>query len=398
MFLPYRNQNPPESFPYATVSLIVLNIVVYVFTSQMGLVIRPEVAHNFGASVGNFHWYQMFSSMFLHSGPIHIIGNMWFLYLFGFAVEGRMRTPKFLILYFLAGILGGVAHLLIAGQISPKIPAIGASGAIMGVMGGAMYLFPHSPVDVAWTFWWRFGTSEWKLWWVGCFYIAFDLLEAFLTTTLGVSGGVANLAHLGGVASGFLIPFCMGIQRDTEELSDAKSTLFMTNDVSLLSERELRDMYHVNPTRSDVALHFLNKTVFGNGPYRAEALKAFREQFAQIIVKEPIQIVCQVASGLLMSDPAALTVSEMGRMAARAEREGFFPNAIELHRRIVNDPRASKTDIEGSAFRIAMLMESAFQDFSQAKQWYEYILQTFPMSPIIGQVKARLQFIATRVP
>lgn len=396
MFLPYRNQNPPESFPYATIGLIVANVVIYIFTSQMGLVIREDVAHNFGISIGNFHWYQLITNMFLHGGPIHLIGNMWFLYLFGFAVEGRMRTPKFLILYFLAGMLGSGAHLLISGQISPNIPAIGASGAIMGVMGSAMYMFPFSPVDVAWTFWWRFGTSEWKLWWVGCYFVGFDILEAVITTAAKVSGGVANLAHLGGVASGFLIPICMGIRRDTELISDAKSTLFMTNDVSLLSERELRDLHHINPTRSDVALHFLSKTVFGNSPYKSEAIKAFHDQFSQILTKEPIQMVCQAVTGLLMADPVALTVAQMGRVAARAEKEGAFPQSLALHRRIVEDPRATNTDVEGSSFRIAMLFESAFQDYAQAKQWYEYLLQTFPMSPIIGQVKTRMQFLATK--
>lgn len=398
MFLPYRNQNPPESFPYATVSLIVLNVVIYVFTSQSGLVIREDVALNFGVSLGNFHWYQMFSSMFLHSGPLHLIGNMWFLYLFGFAVEGRMRTPKFLILYLLAGLLGSAAHLLIAGQVNPKIPCIGASGAIMGVMGSAIYMFPFSPVDVAWTFWWRFGTSEWKLWWVGCYYIGFDILEAAITTAAKVSGGVANLAHLGGVASGFLIPLCMGIRRDTEHISDAKSTLYMTNDISLLNERELRDLYHVNPTRSDVALHLLNKSIFGNSPYKAEAITAFRQQLPKIMTNEPIQFVCQAVNGLLMDDPNSLTVSEIGRIATRAEKEGQFPAAVALHRRITSDPRASNTDVESSSFRVAMLYESAFQDYAQAKQWYEYLLQTFPMSPIINQVKSRLQFISTRTP
>ena len=364
----------------------------------MGLVIREDVALNFGISVGNFHWYQFVTNMFLHGGPLHLIGNMWFLYLFGFAVEGRMRTTKFLILYFLAGIVGSAAHMLIVGQMDPKIPAIGASGAIMGVMGGAMYMFPFSPVDVAWTFWYRFGTSEWKLWWVGCYYIAFDVLEAVITTTARVSGGVANLAHIGGVVSGFLIPLCMGIQRDTENVSDAKATLHLTNDISLLNERDLRDMHHLNPTRSDVALQLLSKSIFGNSPYKAEAIKAFQDQFSQILVKEPIQPVCHAVNGLLMDNAGSLTVAQIGRVASRAEKEGQYPQAVALHRRIVDDPRATNTDIEGSCFRIAMLYESAFQDFGQACQWYEYILQRFPMSPVVSQVKGRLQVISARKP
>jgi hypothetical protein len=171
----------------------------------------------------------------------------------------------------------------------------------------------------------------------------------------------------------------------------------MTKDVSLLSIRDLRDLHHINPTRSDVALMLLNKVVFiANSPYMKEAVQAFQDQFNAIVTNEPIQVVCQTVSGLVMADPNALTVAQLGRVAARADREGLFPTALDLHRRIVHDPRSTKTDVEGSAFRIAMLFESAFQDYAQAKQWYKYILNTFPMSPIVTQVKARLQFLATR--
>lgn len=397
MFLPYRNQNPPETFPFATVCLIVANVVLYFATSVNGLVIKEDIALNFGTSLANFHWYQLISSMFLHGGPFHLIGNMWFLYLFGFAVEGRLKAPKFLILYFLAGFAGDALHLLLVGQMAPKVPMIGASGAIMGVMGAAMYMFPHATVDVAWTFWWRFGTSEWKLWWVGLYYVAFDILEAVITTTAKVSGGVANLAHLGGVATGFLLPAIMRVKRDDEQMADAKSTLYMTNDITLLSERELRDLHRVNPTRPDITLQWLNKSIFSShSTSRDEAVKAFHQMFPRIIVSEPIALVCQAVNGLLLSDPNALTPAQMGRVASRAEKEGQFAPALQLYRTIANDPRATSTDIEGASFRVAMLLESAFQDYGQAKEWYDYIKTTFPMSPVITQVNQRLQFLTTK--
>ena len=79
MFLPYRNQSPPESFPYATIGLIVVNVVTYGLTTDMGIVVREKIAIEGGTSVANFHWYQLFTSMFLHASPLHLIGNMWFL-------------------------------------------------------------------------------------------------------------------------------------------------------------------------------------------------------------------------------------------------------------------------------------------------------------------------------
>ena len=376
--------------------LIIVNVVTYFLTSNSGLVIREDVALNFGESMANFHWYQMFTSMFLHGGLLHLLGNMWFLYLFGFAVEGRMRTFKYLLLYVASGLIGGFSHLLIVGSMEPKVPAIGASGAIMGVMGAAIYMFPFSPVDVAWTFWYRFGSSEWKLWWVGMYYIGINILEATLTSIAKVSGGVANLAHLGGVASGFLIPWMLRIKRDDENTSDAKSTLYMTNDVTLLSERELKDMYAHHPGRNDIVVAWVTKSCFGNGPTRPEAIQVFRNHFNGIVTQQPIHVLCQTVNVILMTDPLALTPSEIGRVASRAEKEGQYPDALQYYRRIVNDTRSTQSDIEGSAFRAAMLLESAFQDYPQAKEWYEFVKHNYPMSPIMNQVKARLQFLATK--
>lgn len=405
MFLPYRNQNPPESFPYGTVGLMIANVVTYCLTTDYGMVIKKSVALQGGMSMAHFHPYQFFTSMFLHGEPMHLLGNMWFLYLFGFAVEGRMRTPKFLLLYFLSGIIGGATHLLIAGRTSPDVPIIGASGAIMGVMGAAIYMFPFAPVDVFWTFFYRIGRSVWKLWWVGGYFIFFDLLYATVTQVAGVSMGVANLAHLGGVASGALIAWIMRIKRDDESVSDAKATLYVDKHAMNLSEYDLQRVVEQNPNRTDLIVQWLNKSIYGGGPThygygrtRNEAIHAFKTHFSKIVTNEPIQYLCHTVNALLMTAPEVLTPRELGQLAARAEREGMHADSFKYYQRIVNDARATQSDVEGAAFRVAMLLETQFHDFAQAQQWYTYIKQRFPMSPIITQVDARLNLLARSTP
>lgn len=395
ILLPYRNQNPPESWPIATILLIVFNTTFFFLTSKFGLVIKPDVATEYGLSWANFAWYQIFTSMFLHGDIMHLLGNMFFLYLMGFAVEGRLRTWKFLLLYFVAGLVGSGLHMLVSGTAAPKIPVIGASGAIMGVMGASMYMFPHAPVDVFWWFFYRIGTMEWRMWHVGLMYICFDLLDIFLEILSGTPGGTANFAHLGGVAAGAFICWVLRAVRDDERVAQAKATLHQTNDVSLLHEKELRDLYAVNPTRPDVALHWMVKSSFTNQQTSTypEAVKAFHQQFNGILDTQPMHLVNQVVNGMLLNNPQLISIQQISRVAAKAEKEGHYAPALQFYQKVVHDPRSSATDVEGASFRIAMLYESAFNDLASAKQWYEYIAQAFPMSPVMTQVNTRLTFI-----
>src|SRR5438445_129546 len=123
MFLPYRSKNPPESFPYVTVGLIVINTIVFALTSEAFLVIRPEMLERFAVSHNTLSPLRILTAMFLHGDIMHLAGNMLFLWIFGAAVEGRLRGPKFIVLYLLCGLAGDVFHELIFGLKSPDTPS-----------------------------------------------------------------------------------------------------------------------------------------------------------------------------------------------------------------------------------------------------------------------------------
>ena len=148
MILPVKAKNLPESFPYVTVALITLNVIIYCFTAEYGLFIRESVVDQWALKGSDFFSVNLLTSMFLHADPFHLLGNMWFLYLFGFAVEGRMKAIKFTVLYLVSGFCGDLLHQLFFGITQPDIPGLGASGAIMGVMGAAIFIFPHSRIKV----------------------------------------------------------------------------------------------------------------------------------------------------------------------------------------------------------------------------------------------------------
>ena len=137
MLLPYRTKNPPEHFPFVTVTLIVLNVVIYLATSTDHAFFRvnDSALENFAVSHNNLGLFRLTSAMFLHANIEHILGNMLFLWLFGAAAEGRLRPLKFITLYLIAGWTGGLLSDFMQGLSNPDVPSLGASGAIMGLAG-----------------------------------------------------------------------------------------------------------------------------------------------------------------------------------------------------------------------------------------------------------------------
>jgi membrane associated rhomboid family serine protease len=214
MFLPIRAKNPPESLPIATCILIFANVGFYALTSD-GIVIHRDALVKFAVSGINFDLQHILTAMFLHGSIFHILGNMWFLYLFGFAVEGRMRSLKFLVIYFVAGFAGTFLDHFMSARNS-EIPSLGASGAIMGVVAAGLWLFPHAKISTLWSFFFRFGVSDWPLWGVALYFLGFDVLFAII----GAGDGVAHLAHIGGALGGLLACMAFLPRRDTAEASE----------------------------------------------------------------------------------------------------------------------------------------------------------------------------------
>ena len=143
---PLRDINKAESTPILTRLLVILNIAVFIYT-----LLSP----NYEAIIETYgfrpiylytmtHLETMFTSMFLHGGFEHIIGNMWFLWIFGDNVEDKLGRPMFLTLYFLSGIFGSVLFSLTS--INMNIVAIGASGAVSGILGAYLILFPNARI------------------------------------------------------------------------------------------------------------------------------------------------------------------------------------------------------------------------------------------------------------
>ena len=215
-FLPYKDDNPTRSTPIVNWLLIIANIWVF-FTWQFPLGPKEQAAYfsSFGFIPATFfvqffypsvegiiwEWYSVVTSMFSHGGVAHLFGNMLFLYLYGDNMEDAFGKLRYLIFYLGCGLLAALAQAFL--NPASQIPMVGASGAISGVIGGYLLLYPKANIRV---FYWIIlfiGTIMVPAYLV----LGIWLLEQVLLfpESMKNAGGVAIAAHLGGFAGGFIL-------------------------------------------------------------------------------------------------------------------------------------------------------------------------------------------------
>lgn len=204
---PISDSIPSRRFPFINIGLII--ITCYIFYLQM---INPEsftINYALVPSLVNLADYstllQFITSIFLHGGWLHIISNMWFLWIFGDNVEGSLGHFWYLILYLLSGIIGGLAQYIF--MPSSDIPMLGASGAVAGALGAYFLLFPHHKIKTLIPI---FGfisfTNVSAYIMLGYWFVLQILSGAMSLPSSGVDeGGVAFWAHVGGFLAGLIM-------------------------------------------------------------------------------------------------------------------------------------------------------------------------------------------------
>lgn len=196
-FFPLKDDNPRKSVPFINWLFIIINIVVFV----VSLSSLEEFVNVYGFTPAQFSILTIFTSMFLHGSIAHIFGNMWFLYIFGDNVEDSFGHLKYFIFYILAGISASMLHFLL--NIGSSVPAVGASGAISGILGAYVVLFPHVGIYVTGAFG-HVGKVSAKFM-IGVWFL-FQLLSGTISL-FGYQSGIAFFAHIGGFVFGAVIAF-----------------------------------------------------------------------------------------------------------------------------------------------------------------------------------------------
>jgi membrane associated rhomboid family serine protease len=222
---PLKDNIPTLRFPVVTVTFIALNVIAYFFWQRGGISLNPESQHYLcnlydfavipaeitdpGEQLGPAGcrsaptWLTLFTAMFMHGGLLHLGGNLLFLWIFGNNVEDSMGPWRFIAFY----LLGGLAATALQVAIDPDatVPTIGASGAIAGVLGGYILLFPRARVVTLIFIVFFVTLVEVPAIWVLGFWFIQQVLFGWLDlNAAGAEGGVAYFAHIGGFVFGLL--------------------------------------------------------------------------------------------------------------------------------------------------------------------------------------------------
>ena len=205
--LPLYDDRPARRFPFATYLTIAVNVWIFVaWQLRLGVDRSVEIGGLVPAKFLRSHWEpgvaHMVSSMFMHGSWAHLLGNMWFLHVFGKNVEDSMGFIRFLLFYLLCGLAAD--YLYIYFSPASEVPLVGASGAISGVLGAYLLLDPGASIATLTPYLYTIKLPAWSfiIIWIGM-----QFLYQFASAGHEDAGGVAYMAHIGGFAAGFILIF-----------------------------------------------------------------------------------------------------------------------------------------------------------------------------------------------
>jgi membrane associated rhomboid family serine protease len=207
--IPFKDDNPTYTFPLVTVSLIVLNTVIFLWSISTPTDLS-RIAFFYGAIPQNLISLEktqpihpvmtLFTAMFLHGGFFHLAGNMLYLWIFGNNVEDVLGHIRFLFFYIFSGIIAAYSHAIT--EAHSLIPMIGASGAVSGVLGAYMLLFPHARVHTLIFLGFFIQVVRIPAVIVIGFWFVIQIINGILSKGMLNQGGVAWFAHIGGFLFG----------------------------------------------------------------------------------------------------------------------------------------------------------------------------------------------------
>ena len=213
--IPFRDNIPSRSFPLINIALILANVIVFFYELSEGRHLNRFIMQHGVIPAAVFAWPEthlpigavalpFFTSMFLHAGWLHLIGNMWYLWIFGDNVEDRLGHFNYLIFYMLCGFGAGIVHTIF--NYAVKVPSIGASGAIAGVLGAYLVSYPFARVLTLVPLFFFFVIEIPAIIVLGFWFVMQFLYGATaLASPVANTGGVAWWAHVGGFIVGMFL-------------------------------------------------------------------------------------------------------------------------------------------------------------------------------------------------
>ena len=200
--IPLRSSERTYTAPTVTLVIILINVLVFFYELSLSRYGLNRFIGVYGIVPDRFHWSQVLTSMFIHGGFMHILGNMWFLWIFGRGIEDLLGHGRFLVFYLACGVAAGLVHILV--NYSSPVPTVGASGAIAGVMGGYLIKFPRARIVTLVVLIVFLTTVDMPAAFLLLYWFAIQFITGVgsITDAQTWQGDVAYFAHIGGFLAG----------------------------------------------------------------------------------------------------------------------------------------------------------------------------------------------------
>jgi rhomboid family protein len=207
---PLRDDRPTYTAPVVTTLLIVACALVFFFELSLDDYSRDYFISRYGVVPAHLRPVTLLTSLFIHGGWSHIIGNMLFLWAFGRSLEDALGHTKFLSFYLISGVAAGITHVVF--NLFTTLPTVGASGAIAGVMGAYLVKFPRARIHTLIFLFVFFTMADIPAAIILVYWFITQLFSEYgsIMNTQVVNGGVAYAAHIGGFVTGMILVQVMG--------------------------------------------------------------------------------------------------------------------------------------------------------------------------------------------
>jgi membrane associated rhomboid family serine protease len=221
--IPLRDTQPSYSTPFVTVAIIIVNVLAFLYQVSLDPYSSNWFIAHYAIVPDRLQYRDMVTAMFLHGGWMHLIGNMWFLWIYGDNVEDVLGHTKYLVFYLLCGVAAAILHVML--NPYSRVPTLGASGAIAGVMGAYMVKFPHSRIITLVPILIFFTTMEIPAIFMLAYWFLIQIFSGVGSigySNVSSGGGVAWFAHIGGFIAGVVLVYVMGTRerfRNRRDLS-----------------------------------------------------------------------------------------------------------------------------------------------------------------------------------
>lgn len=209
--IPLRDENPAKTFPLITITIIVINVLVFIYELMLGSRLEDKIyqvaviPYNITRLNSPGVWLSLVTSLFFHAGVAHLFGNMLYLWVFGNNIEDRLGHIRFIFFYLSCGIAATFGHIVTS--FDSRLPVIGASGAISGVLGAYLLLYPRAKVLVLIPLFFIWRIAKISALWFLVFWMMLQFFygaASFALAGQSSQGGVAWFAHIAGFFAGML--------------------------------------------------------------------------------------------------------------------------------------------------------------------------------------------------